>query len=418
MSTKLEKIGMQAKEAAKHLLKLNSSKKKEILLAMAEALLAEEESILTANKLDIDKALLENHPASTIDRLTLTLDRIQAMAHSFISVSEFSDPIGSVITNYKHPKGFLIEQVRVPLGVIALIYEARPNVTAEATALCLQSSNALILRGSAQALNSNQAIVKCLQKAGDLTGLPKNSLQLIEDENRDSLKELVKLNNYIDVLIPRGGSSLKEFINKEASIPIIETGAGVCHAYVAKDAEYQMAYKIIHNGKTQRPGVCNALETILIDKNWPLDLTKKLVEELIKAKVEIRAESTLYNLLTKQDFLLEAKAEDFGFEFLSNCLSIRIVDGIEEAISWINKYGSHHSEVIITNCLDLSERFTQGVDSAVVYVNVSTRFSDGGEFGFGGEIGISTQKMHARGPFSFKELTTTKYIVHGDGQIR
>ncbi|MBP6282216.1 MAG: glutamate-5-semialdehyde dehydrogenase, partial [Leptotrichiaceae bacterium] len=341
-----------------------------------------------------------------------------AMAQSLREMAVFSDPIGEIVSGWRHKNGISIEKKRVPLGVIGMIYESRPNVTIDSAGLALKSSNAVILRGSSNAINSNIFLNKLFNEAGRKAGLPDNSVQLIESTDRDMVKEMITLDKYIDVLIPRGGKGLKKFIIENATIPVIETGAGVCHVFVDESAKIDMALPIIENAKIQRPSTCNSIETVLIHRNVAKNIMLRLTDMLIKDKVELRYSKDALDLVENRKDVNLASEEDFGAEYLDMIMSLKIVDSIEEAIEYINEHGTHHSDSIITENIGNAEKFLNEVDSAAVYLNASTRFSDGGEFGFGGEIGISTQKLHARGPMGIRELTTTKYIIRGNGQIR
>lgn len=307
---------------------------------------------------------------------------------------------------------------RVPLGVIGMIYESRPNVTIDAAGLCLKSSNAVILRGSENAINSNIYLSRLFSEVGKKVGIPENSVQLIEKPERELVKEMITLNEYIDVLIPRGGKGLKKFMIENATIPVIETGAGVCHVFVDESADIEMALPIIENAKTQRPSTCNSIETVLVHKNIASEILPKLTDMLIKDKVELRYSKEALEIVGNRSDVKLAQDQDFGAEYLDMVMSLKLVDNVEEAICYINEHGTHHSDSIITKNIQNAEKFLNEVDSAAVYLNASTRFSDGGEFGFGGEIGISTQKLHARGPMGVRELTTTKYVIRGNGQIR
>jgi len=337
------------------------------------------------------------------------------MIEGLNTVKALSDPIGEVLSTTKRPNGLRIKKIRVPLGVIGIIYEARPNVTVDSAALCLKSGNACILRGGSDAIQSNIAIAKTISEAADQAGLPKNSIQLIEDTNRETAEELMKAREYVDILIPRGGRGLIQTVVQKSQVPTIETGEGNCHAYVEKSADLNKAIEIIINAKCQRPSVCNAIETVLIDHEVVAKLALPLFKRLKEAGVEIRGDSEIKKI---DDSIKLATEEDWKTEFLSLTLAVKVVAGVDEAIAHINKYGTHHSETILTKDKKAAAKFQAEIDSAAVYVNASTRFTDGFEFGFGAEIGISTQKLHARGPMGLSELTSYKYLIEGNGQIR
>lgn len=404
-----------AKNAAYELIKIDTAVKNNALLSIADALCKRSEEIISANNKDIENAKNNGIAPAMLDRLTLTRERIEDIADGVRQVVSLDDPIGEVVNTKKRPNGLLIGKKRVPLGVIAIIYEARPNVTVDAAVLCLKTSNACILRGGKEAINSNTAIMKIMQEAAYGAGIPQGALNIIEDTSRETATQLMKMNGYVDVLIPRGGKGLIKSVVDNATVPVIETAAGNCHVYVDGDADLDMAVKIVLNAKVQRPSVCNAAETLLIDKS----IAKKFIPVMFKAlkdkKVEIRADK-----LSKDIFpdVLDASEEDYYTEYNDYIMAVKVVDGIDEAIGHINKYNTKHSEAIVTNNYEKAQRFLNEVDAAAVYVNASTRFTDGFEFGFGAEIGISTQKMHARGPMGLEALTSVKYIIYGDGQVR
>ena len=418
MSNYMEEMGKKAKIAARKLLTIDSKTKNNALLKIADELIYKKEEIKDVNKIDIKNGKEAGLSFALLDRLELTDSRIEAMAQSLREMAVFSDPIGEIVSGWRHKNGISIEKKRVPLGVIGMIYESRPNVTIDSAGLALKSSNAVILRGSSNAINSNIFLNKLFNEAGRKAGLPDNSVQLIESTDRDMVKEMITLDKYIDVLIPRGGKGLKKFIIENATIPVIETGAGVCHVFVDESAKIDMALPIIENAKIQRPSTCNSIETVLIHRNVAKNIMLRLTDMLIKDKVELRYSKDALDLVENRKDVNLASEEDFGAEYLDMIMSLKIVDSIEEAIEYINEHGTHHSDSIITENIGNAEKFLNEVDSAAVYLNASTRFSDGGEFGFGGEIGISTQKLHARGPMGIRELTTTKYIIRGNGQIR
>ena len=411
----LTDMGKRAKDVSRILNTLGSREKNMGLEEAARALLDNEEEILTANKEDCDKAEAGGMNQGLLDRLRLTPARVQAMADGLLQVASLDDPVGEVLSMKLRPNGLQIGQKRVPLGVIGMIYEARPNVTADAFGLCFKSGNAVILKGGSDALSSNRAIVEALRTGLSRVGLPEDSLQLIEDTSRETTKELMRLNRYIDVLIPRGGAGLIRAVVENSTIPVIETGTGNCHVYVDETADLQMALDIIFNAKTQRIGVCNACESLLVDRKIAERFLPMLKKRLDEKKVEIRGDEDACAMVPG---FVPATEEDWGREYLDYILSLKIVDSVDEAISHINTYNTGHSESIVTSDYFNAQKFLNEVDAAAVYVNASTRFTDGNEFGFGAEIGISTQKLHARGPMGLKELTTTKYIIYGDGQIR
>lgn len=407
--------GQNAKEASYELGNLSTTVKDKALLAMADALIENAKEILEANKIDLDNARAKGTSEPMVDRLALNEDRIKGMADGLRQVVALPDPVGEVLSMWNRPNGLQIGQKRVPLGVIGIIYEARPNVTCDASGLCIKTGNATILKGGSDAINSNIAIVKVLAKASEEAGLPKNSIQLIEDTSRETTTAMMKLNEYIDVLIPRGGAGLINAVVQNATVPVIETGTGNCHIYVDSSADFEMAKNIIVNAKTSRPGVCNAAEKMIIAEDIAEEFLPIVVEALREKDVLIKGDEKSRSIVSD---IQEATEEDWHKEYLDFIISVKIAKDIDEAIKHINKYSSGHSEAIVTKDYASSQRFLQRVNSAAVYVNASTRFTDGEVFGFGAEIGISTQKLHARGPMGLKELTTIKYIIFGDGQIR
>ncbi|AEE96622.1 glutamate-5-semialdehyde dehydrogenase [Mahella australiensis 50-1 BON] len=411
----VQEIGKRARQAAYPLANASTAIKNQALDAMADALESNKDRILSANTNDINDAKARGIGTAMLDRLSLNDKRIAQMADGLRMVRDLSDPVGEVVSMWKRPNGLLIGQQRVPLGVIGIIYEARPNVTADAVGLCLKTGNAVILRGGSEAINSNKAIVDILAKAATQVGIPENSIQLIEDTDRQSAVDMMKLHGYIDVLIPRGGAGLIRTVVENATVPTIETGVGNCHVYVDGDADINMATDIIVNAKTSRPAVCNAAETLLVDKAIAEAFLPVALPALEQKNVELRGCKVTCSIYPS---CKAATEEDWATEYLDYILAVKVVDGIDQAIEHVNKYGTKHSEAIVTNDYQHAQRFLQEVDAAAVYVNASTRFTDGGEFGFGAEIGISTQKLHARGPMGLKELTTIKYIIYGNGQIR
>ena len=381
----------------------------------ARALLEGEEEILAANQADYEKAENCGMSKGLLDRLALNPGRIQSMADGLLKVAALDDPVGEVISMKLRPNGLKIGQKRVPLGVIAMIYEARPNVTADAFGLCFKSGNAVILKGGSDAIESNKAITKWLRTGLTRAGLPEDALQLIEDTSRETTKELMRLNRYVDVLIPRGCDGLIRSVVENSTVPVIETGTGNCHIFVDETADFNMALDIIYNAKTQRIGVCNACESLVVHRKIADQFLPLLKKRLSEKNVEVRADEAAMAVVPE---FTPAAEEDWGTEYLDYIVSLKVVDSVEEATEHINKYNTGHSESIITSDYFNAQKFLDEVDAAAVYVNASTRFTDGEEFGFGAEIGISTQKLHARGPMGLKELTTTKYIIYGDGQIR
>ena len=410
----LEK-GKLARAAALQLAQANTHQKNTALLAMGDALLNKADKIIAANAMDVKTGLSNGLSPSLVDRLALNEKRIADMANGLKEVAGLPDPIGEVIAGWTRPNGLRIQKVRVPLGVVGIIYEARPNVTADAAGLCLKSGNAVILRGGKEALESNRAIVKVMSEASTTNGMAPGMIQLIESTDRDVAAGMMRANGLIDVLIPRGGAGLIQTVVKTATVPVIETGVGNCHLYLDASADKKMATAICINAKVQRPSVCNAIETLLIHEELGEDYLRELLGELDRRGVEIHGCERTVKAFPKSRPAMEADWEE---EFLRLVLAVRVVKNLDEALAHIQRYSSRHSEAIITRDLEAAERFTHELDAAVVYVNASTRFTDGFEFGFGAEIGISTQKLHARGPMGLRELTSIKYVVHGEGQVR
>lgn len=407
--------GQRAKEASRVLMNASTTEKNNALSKMAEALLKNSNIIISENKKDIDNAIEKGISTAMLDRLSLDEKRIKDMANGLIEVVSLSDPIGEVTGMWKRPNGLQIGKQRVPLGVIGIIYEARPNVTCDAAGLCLKAGNVVILRGGSEAINSNIAIVKALREGVKEAGLPEDSIQLIEDTSREVATEMMRLKEYIDVLIPRGGAGLIKAVVENATVPVIETGTGNCHVYVDSEADLEMAKNIVINAKTSRPSVCNAEEKLLINEKIAKEFLPIITLALKEKNVEVRGDEKVLEIVSD---VSKATEDDWAREYLDYIIGVKIVKDVDEAIDHINKYGTGHSEAIITNSYENSQRFLQRVDAAAVYVNASTRFTDGSEFGFGAEIGISTQKLHARGPMGLTELTTNKYIIYGNGQIR
>ena len=411
----LLQLGEKAKKSATILNILSQKDKNKGLFEVSKAIVKCEDYILEANKIDIENAKKNGMKESLIDRLSLDHDRINGISLGLLDVAELEDPIGELTSMKDRPNGLKIGQMRVPIGVIGIIYESRPNVTADAFGLCFKTNNAVILRGGSDAINSNKAIVEVIQEALEAVDLPKFAIQLVEDTSREVASQMMKLNEYIDVLIPRGGAGLINSVIENSTIPVIQTGTGNCHIYVDRYADLNMALDIIINAKTQRLGVCNACESLVIDKDVANEFIPVLYEELTANKVELRGDEFSRQIVAD---IIPAKEEDYATEYLDRIISGKIVDSIDEAIAHINYYNTKHSEAIITENYNNSMKFLNEVDAAAVYVNASTRFTDGAEFGLGAEIGISTQKLHARGPMGLKALTTTKYIILGNGQIR
>ncbi|MBE6844407.1 MAG: glutamate-5-semialdehyde dehydrogenase [Ruminococcus sp.] len=414
--TYVETLGAKAKAAEYAAASAPSKLKNDALRAIADALVSNTERIIEANKLDLDNAVKNGMSASMQDRLMLNGARINDIAASVLKLIEAEDLIGSVDFGIVRPNGLKISKTRVPLGVIGIIFESRPNVTVDAATLCLKAGNTVILKGGKEAINSNKCLAEIMREAVESTGLPADVIQLVEDTSRETTTELMKLNEYLDVLIPRGGAGLIKAVVSQATVPVIETGTGNCHIYVDSNADIEMAADIVNNGKTQRPSVCNAVESLLVHKDIADKVLPVIKSKLDGHNVEIRGCVKTAEILG--DSVKPASEEDYATEFLDYIISVKVVDSVDEAISHIRKYSTGHSECIVTKSLENAEKFQREVDSAAVYVNASTRFTDGGEYGFGAEIGISTQKLHARGPMGLRELTTVKYLINGNGQIR
>ena len=413
--TILEEMGKKAKEAARTLAVMGEEKN-DALKLIAKALIDNTDAILAANKIDVDNGRANGLTESIIDRLSLSKTRIEGMVQGILDVVALPDPIGAVLSGSKRPNGLNITKVRVPIGVIGIIFEARPNVTSDAASLCLKSGNAVILRGGKEAINSNKCIADIMRSALEKSALDKNCIQLIEDTTRQSSVELMGLVDYLDLLIPRGGAGLIKAVVENAKVPVIETGVGNCHVFVDESADIDMAANIIYNAKTSRPSVCNAIETILVHKNIAEKALPVIKARLDEKNVELRGCERTREILG--DSVIPAIEADWATEYLDYILAVKVVDNIDEAIAHITKYSSGHSECIVTENYKNANRFKNEVDAAAVYVNASTRFTDGGMFGLGAEIGISTQKIHARGPMGLNELTSMKFIIEGDGQIR
>lgn len=411
----LIQLGQQAKKSAQQLALLSTTRKNELLELMARALLTNKADILAANQKDLNNARQNGISEVMQDRLRLTGQRVDAMAYGIRQVIQLADPIGEVEKMWKNTDGLLIGRQKVPLGVIGIIYESRPNVTTDAASLCFKTGNAVILRGGKEAFYSNQILVRVLQNALTTAGVCENAIQFVADTSHDVANQMMRLTEYLDVLIPRGGASLIQRVKETATVPVIETGTGNNHIYIDKDAQLEMAINITDNAKTQRPSVCNAAETLLIHEDVAAEFLPKIATKLAEHKVEFHADEKAIVYLPDA---IAATKEDWSTEYLDYIMAVKVVASIEEAIAHINRYNTKHSEAIITDNYFASQKFLKEVDAAAVYVNASTRFTDGFVFGFGAEIGISTQKLHARGPMGLEELTSTKYIIYGDGQIR
>jgi glutamate-5-semialdehyde dehydrogenase len=422
----VEAKAMTAREAARRLATIGTTVKNASLHAMADALGAARPEILDANGRDLAVAKDKGVAPHMMDRLRLTEKRIADMQEGLHQVAGLPDPIGAILGGWRRPNGLDIEKVRVPLGVLGIIYESRPNVTVDAASLCLKAGNAVILRGGSEAIYSNIALTNVIAKAAEEAGIPAGAISLIENTDRAAARHLMTLNKYVDCLIPRGGASLIETVIKNATVPVIETGTGNCHIYIHESADFQMARDIIINAKCSRPSVCNAAETLLLHEymiqEWGGEFMDELFADLIEQGVELRVDDRIYEIASQypafKDHVKRATEDDFYAEFNDLILAVKVVESLDDAIAHINHYGTRHSEAIVTENYAAAQRFVDEVDAAAVYVNASTRFTDGYEFGFGAEIGISNQKLHARGPMGLEELTTTKYIIRGSGQVR
>lgn len=413
--TELLEKAKKAKQASAELASKTTKQKNEALAAISKQLIEEISFILVENKKDVENARAKGMTEALIDRLTLNEKRIQDMADGIRQLIDLKDPVGEILDSWERPNGLQIKTVRVPLGVVGMIYEARPNVTVDAATLCLKTGNAVILRGSSSAQHSNIAISDCIRRALEGTEIPADAVQLLEDTSRETAQQLFTLTEYLDVLIPRGGKNLIQSVVEQASVPVLETGVGNCHIYIDESADKEMAIDIVINAKTQRPSVCNAAEKVLVHENWAAKYFAELAKRLQDHEVEVRGDQKAQQLAVG---LKPATEEDWSTEYLDKIIAVKIVSSVEEAIEHINQYGTKHSEAIITADDQNVAKFFNEVDAAALYHNASTRFTDGFEFGFGAEIGISTQKLHARGPMGLKALTTTKYLIYGNGQIR
>ena len=408
-------LGENAKKVKSELMTASTVKKNDALIKISEELKNNIDLIIEKNKIDLDNAQKNGMSKSMLDRLMLDEKRINAIANACVNLSKLDDPVGEVTGGGVRPNGMKIEKVRVPMGVIGIIYEARPNVTVDAASLCLKSGNTVILRGGKEAFESNKILMTLMRNAVQKAGFSADIMQLVEDTSRETATEMMKLNGFIDVLIPRGGAGLIASVVKNATVPVIETGTGNCHLYVDETADLEMAVNILNNGKTQRPSVCNALESLLVNEKIAKEFLPLAKSKLDESNVEFRGCEKTKEILPD---IKSATEEDYGTEFLDYIISVKVVADVDEAISHISKYTTGHSECIVTKSLENAEKFQLSIDAAAVYVNCSTRFTDGEEFGLGAEIGISTQKLHARGPMGLRELTTTKYLISGKGQIR
>ena len=415
LSQLMNTMGLQAREASYQLAKLSADEKNAMLSSMSQAIRDHAETIEKANQKDMATAKENNLSSALLDRLALDATRIEAMAAGFDHVVTLPDPVGEILHEHKHANGMSINKTRTPIGVIGIIYESRPNVTADVAALCIKTGNAIILRGGSEAFHSNQAIANALLIGGSKAGLPMHAIQLFNTTDRDAVRELVQCNEYVDLAIPRGGEGLIDAVVKLATVPIIKHYKGLCHTFIDATADLNIAIDICVNAKCQRPGVCNAMETLLVHKDIAATFLPELEKRMSQFNVELRADKQSYQLLRQSILATEA---DWDTEYLDLILSIKIVDDVEQAIQHINQHGSHHSDAIISKSPENQQQFTDQIDSATVYINASTRFTDGSEFGMGAEIGISTDKLHARGPMGLEELTTYKYIITGNGQTR
>ncbi|MBP1760577.1 MAG: glutamate-5-semialdehyde dehydrogenase [Firmicutes bacterium] len=415
METILLEQGRKAKLASRFLATAGTDMKNEALYNMAEQLEKQTEEIIAANQIDLEQGEKQGLTRALLERLALNPTRIRDMAQGLREIAALPDPIGEMLEMHHRPNGLDIGRIRTPLGVIGIIYESRPNVTADAASLCLKSGNAIILRGGEEALNSNRIITRIISAAAMECGLPEGTIQLVDSEDREAVLFMMKMNDYLDVLIPRGGKGLKKAVLENATVPVIMTGMGNCHVYIDEYGDYAKALPIVHNAKVQRPSVCNAAETLLVHKKVAEEFLPGIIADLQAAGVEIRGCETTRRIVSG---LIEATEEDWATEYLELIMAVKVVDSLEEAIDHINQYGTGHSEAIVSENYTAVRTFMARVDAAAVYANASTRFTDGNVFGFGAEMGISTQKLHARGPMGLRELTTTKFVIYGDGQIR
>lgn len=416
MAYDITAAALAAKQASQAASLLSTQEKNNALTAISRILVEQADQVLEANAIDLAKAKENGMPTVMQDRLLLTKERIEGIASSVLDVVKLEDPVGQVVEGYRTVSGLNIQRIRVPMGVIGIIFESRPNVTVDAAVLCLKAGSAVLLRGGKEAFRSNLAFVRLMQQALEECGLPKELIQLVEDTSRETATKMMKLNGLLDVLIPRGGAGLIRSCVENATVPVIETGTGNCHIYVDASADLEMAVNIVFNAKTSRPSVCNAAESLLVHRDIAKTFLPMCQKKLAEKNVEIRGCEETRKILG--DLAVPATEEDYGKEYQDYIISCKVVGSVEEAIRHINHYSTGHSECIVTKDLDSADQFTAAVDSAAVYVNASTRFTDGGEFGLGAEIGISTQKLHARGPMGLKEMTTVKYVIRGNGQVR
>ncbi len=411
----LEKMGQLAKAASRSLMKLEQNEKNACLLSVAKNLVASTEAILKANAKDLENGIANNMPDSLQDRLRLTVERIEGIAEGVRQVAALDDPVGEVLSMKSRPNGLMVGRKRVPLGVIGMIYESRPNVTVDAFSLCFKTGNAVILRGGSDCIYSNIVLVDIIKKSLEENNVTPDAVFLLEDTSRETATKMMQMNEYIDVLIPRGGAGLIRSVVQNATVPVIETGTGNCHVYVDATADVDMAVSVVTNAKMQRLGVCNACESLIIHQDIVDEVAPKIIAALKEKDCEIRGDEKVQSY---DSYVVPATEEDYATEYLDKIISVKVVSSVDEAIEHINNHSTGHSESIVTKDYDNAQRFLNEVDSAAVYVNASTRFTDGFEFGFGAEIGISTQKLHARGPMGLEALTTTKYIIYGNGQVR
>ncbi len=407
--------GIKARKAARFLANASSNLKNGALHAMADSLISGRDEILAANKVDLGQGARQGLTSALLERLALNESRIKDMAQGLRDIAALPDPVGELIDASRRPNGLDVSRIRTPIGVIGIIYESRPNVTADAAALCLKSGNAILLRGGEEALNSNRVITRLIAAAAVTAGIPEGAIQLVDSEDKVAAVFMMKMHDYLDVLIPRGGKGLKQAVLENATVPVIMTGMGNCHVYIDKDADYDKALPIVHNAKVQRPSVCNAAETLLVHKDVAAEFLPGILKDLQDSRVELRGCEATRKIFPNSKAAAES---DWAEEYLDLIMAVKVVENLDEAINHINEYGTGHSEAIISENYTSVRRFLAEVDAAAVYANASTRFTDGGVFGFGAEMGISTQKLHARGPMGLKELTTTKFVVYGDGQIR
>ena len=420
LKTQILGLGRRARQASRALAQLSSGQKDDALRSMADEIVACCENILAANDEDLIRARSNGLSGAMLERLTLNPERVEAMAEGIRQVAALTDPVGQSIREWTTPKGLLICKVRVPIGVVGIIYESRPNVTSDAAVLCIKTGNATILRGGSEAIRSNLTIAAALQAGGQKTGLPNDCVLLVPQTDREAVRLMAEMDRYIDLIVPRGGKALIEAVVSAARMPVIKHSDGICTVYVDEEADLEMATEIVVNAKTQRPGVCNAIETVLVHRKVLPQFLATLAPRLAEKKVELRADESAYAPLSTLHYqpLRPASEDDWSTEFLDLILALRTVDSASDAIAHVDRFGSHHSDCIVTRNESTAERFLREVDSATVYWNASTRFTDGGEFGFGAEIGISTDKLHARGPMGLEELTTYKYVIRGTGQVR